>query len=114
MKKVIAQLPRISTRPKHEKLPWPGLKDKSHLCRVVSRAVKESEEMRETELWARNQIARVLNYVPPETAMRLVLRERHRRRKPMSPISKAILKLLETLDRTGGIRDDGGMSGPQN
>jgi len=82
MKKRKAHLDRVSTKPKHEKLPWPGLKAKDHLSRVTTRAVKEAKETRENEVWAENLIARVLDYVPPETATRLLLQETYRRRKP--------------------------------
>ena len=67
--------------PEHEKLSWPGLRAKDHLSRVATRAVKEAKEKRENELWAESLIARVLDYVPPETAVKLILQETHRRRK---------------------------------
>jgi hypothetical protein len=70
-----ARFSQASTRPTHEKLPWPGLKAKDHLSRVVTRAVKEAKEMREMEVWAGCTIATVLKYVPPETVIRLVFRE---------------------------------------
>jgi hypothetical protein len=73
----------ISKGPKHEKLPWGGLRAKDHLSRVVTRAVKEARERKETELWAENQMSRVLSYVSPETAMRLLIQEVRRRRKPI-------------------------------
>ncbi len=82
MKKRKANLDRVSAKPNHEKLTWPGLKAKDHLSRVATRAVKEAKETRENEVWAENLIARVLDYVPPETAMRLLLQETYRRRKP--------------------------------
>jgi hypothetical protein len=73
----------ISKQPKHEKLPWGGLRAKDRLSRVVTRAVKEARERKETELWAENQMSRVLSYVSPETAMRLLIQEIRRRRKPI-------------------------------
>lgn len=73
----------ISREPKHEKLPWGGLRAKDHLSRVVTRAVKEARQRKETELWAENQMSRVLSYVSAETAMRLLIREVRRRRKPI-------------------------------
>jgi hypothetical protein len=73
MKKRKAHLDRVTTKPKHEKLSWPGLKVKDHLSRVATRAVKEAKEARENEVWAENVIARVLDYVQPETAMKLLL-----------------------------------------
>ena len=100
MKKRKAHSHRVSTKPKHEKLSWPGLKAKDHLSRVITRAVKEAKETRENEVWAENQIARVLDYVPQETAMRLVFRETRRRRKPIPRFAKALLRLLETVGST--------------
>lgn len=73
----------MSKGPKHEQLPWGGLRAKDHLSRVVTRAVKEARERKETELWAENQMSRVLSYVSAETAMRLLIREVRRRRKPI-------------------------------
>jgi len=77
-----APLGRVSGKPKHEKLPWPGLSAKDYLSRVITRAVKEAKETGENEVWAENLIAKVLDYVPPETAARLLLQETYRRRKP--------------------------------
>lgn len=71
--------------PKREKLSWPGLKSKDHLSRFVTRAVKQAREVRENEVWARSQVARLLDYVPPETALRLVFREARRRKKNIRP-----------------------------
>jgi hypothetical protein len=76
---------RAQTTPKREKLPWPGLKSKDHLSRCVTRAVKKVREVEEKEVWARSQIARLLDYVPPETAMRLIFREARRRKKTICP-----------------------------
>lgn len=73
-------------KPKHEKLPWPGLRAKDHLTLVVTRMEKEAREAKETESWARQQIARVLDYTSPEIVMRLVVLETHRRRKPIPPV----------------------------
>jgi hypothetical protein len=67
------------TGPRHGKLSWPGLKSKDHLSRVVTRAVKEAKELRENEEWAERQVARLLDYVTPESALRFVLREARRR-----------------------------------
>ncbi len=80
MKKSTPNSP-VSDKPKHAKLSWPGLKAKDRLSRVITQAVKESKELKENEEWAAGQIARLLDFVPPETAMRLVLRESCRRRK---------------------------------
>jgi hypothetical protein len=71
----------ISRGPKHEKLPWGGLRAKDYLSRLVTRAVKEARERKETESWAEIQISRVLNHVSSETAMRLLIKEVRRRRK---------------------------------
>jgi hypothetical protein len=78
-KKRTAQQYRISAALNHQKLPWPGLKAKDHLSRVVTRAVKEA---RETAVWAEKQVARVLDHVPPETAVGILFREISRRGKP--------------------------------
>ena len=72
---------RISAAPSHEKLPWPGLKAKDHLSRVATVVVKEAKEARETAVWAEEQIARVLDHVPSETAVRILFREIGRRGK---------------------------------
>jgi len=82
MKKRKANLDRLSAKPSHEKLTWPGLNAKDHLSRVATGAVKEAKETRENEVWAENLIARVLDYIPPETTMRLLLQKTYRRRKP--------------------------------
>jgi hypothetical protein len=84
---------QVSIKPTHEKLPWPGLTAKDHLTRVVTRAVKEAKEKGEKEVWAGKQIARVLDYIPPEAAMRLVLGEMSRRGTPISRVAKSLLKL---------------------
>jgi hypothetical protein len=88
MKKRKAHLHRVSTKPKHERLPWPGLNAKDHLSRVATRAVKEARETRETEAWAGDQIAQVLDYVSPETAIRVVFRETLRRRMRVALMAK--------------------------
>jgi hypothetical protein len=89
-----APLYHISTKPKHEKLPWPGLKAKDYLSRVVTRAVRDAKERREKEVWAENQIARVLDQVPPEVVIRLVFRVANRRGKPIHALVKASPELL--------------------
>ena len=71
--------PKLSSKPKHEKLPWPGLKDEDRLTRLATRAVKAAKERKETELWAQNQISRVLNHVSPETALTFLMRETRQR-----------------------------------
>jgi hypothetical protein len=81
-------------KPTHDSLPWPGLKAKDHLSRVVTRAVKDAKVARETDVWAEKQIARVLDNVPPRTAIRLVFREMNRRRKPIPRFAKVLLELL--------------------
>lgn len=79
MNKRKPELHRINAKPEHEKLTWPGLKAKDRLSRVVTRTVKEAKEARENEHWAENQIAQLLDYVTPQTALRLIFRETHRR-----------------------------------
>ena len=95
-KKPRPNLRRISAKPEHEKLTWPGLNAKDHLSRVISLAVKEAKETREKEEWAENQIARVLDFVPPHTAMNLVFHEAHRRWR-LTPSSRKLF--LEFLRR---------------
>lgn len=48
MKRTTLRLHRTKTTRRQEKLPWPGLKAKDHLTRVVTRAVKEAWETRES------------------------------------------------------------------
>lgn len=82
----------VSTKPTLDDLPWPGLKARDRLSRVVTRAVKEAKEAREKNAWAKRQIARVLDNVPPQVAMRLVLYEISRRGGLISRFAKALLK----------------------
>lgn len=86
---------KISKRPTCEKLPWPGLKAKDHLSRVVTREVKKQREAKEAAAWAEIQIARVIDFVPPDIVLRLVLRELSRRRLFVPLSASATLKLLE-------------------
>lgn len=79
-KKGNAQHYRISAAPLHEKLPWPGLRAEDHLSRVVTRAVKEAKEARETVAWAEKQIARILDHAPPEIVLTFIFNEMGRRR----------------------------------
>lgn len=83
MKNNKARLLKVAGKPRHEKLPWPGLKAKDHLSRVVTRAVKEAKETRENEAWAKKEIALVLNYVTPARAMKLLCKEARRQRRPI-------------------------------
>lgn len=104
-KKKQARLHRTSKKPGNERLPWPGLRAKDRLSRLVTRAVKEAREMKDNEAWAESQIARVLDYVSPETAMRLIFRETRRRRRPLPQFAKALLNLLPSWSlRQGGPR----------
>jgi hypothetical protein len=89
MKKQRLYLHRISAKLKREKLAWPGLKAKDHLSRVVSRAVKDAKESREKEEWAENQIARVLDFVGPQHAVKLIFLET-RRRRSLTPKSRRL------------------------
>jgi hypothetical protein len=84
----------LSRKPTHDNLPWPGLKARDRLSRVVTRAVKDAKEARERDAWAEKQIARVLDNVPPRAAIRLVFREMIRRGRPIPRFAKAFLKLL--------------------
>lgn len=79
------RLRRATNKPEHEKLTWPGLKAKDYFTRLVTRAVKEAKETREKEAWAENQIARVLDYVSAETAMRLLLQKVRGRGRQIPP-----------------------------
>ncbi len=72
-------LQRMGAKPEHEKLTWPGLKAKDRLTRVITQAVKEAKEAKENEEWAEIQIARVLDYVSPQTAIRLFFHLSHHR-----------------------------------
>jgi hypothetical protein len=74
---------QASAKPMHERLLWPGLKAKDHLSRIVTHAVKEAKEARETEVWAEEQIARVLKHIQAETFLSLVFREMIRRGLPI-------------------------------
>src|SRR5271154_4081895 len=78
---------RLSSKPRHTKLTWPGLRAHDRLTRVITRWVKEQRAERENEAWAQDQVARVLDWVPPETAMKLLYREARRRNEsvPSSP-----------------------------
>ena len=69
----------VSDEPQREKLPWPGLRAKDRLSRVVTRAVKEEREMKETEVWARKQIARVLDHVSPWLVIEVAVGKLNRR-----------------------------------
>jgi hypothetical protein len=79
---------KISARPTHNNLPWPGLKAKDRISRVVTRAVKDAKITNEREEWAEEQIARILDIIPPGQAMRLIMRELRRRQKSMLPFEK--------------------------
>jgi hypothetical protein len=93
-KKRKSLLYKVSMKPTHDNLPWPGLKARDHLSRVVTRAVKAAKEAREADLWAEKQIARVLANVSPRDAMRLVFREMSRRGRPIPRFAKALLELF--------------------
>ncbi|SRR5216683_4336747 len=93
-KKRKTQVHKVSMNPTDEKLPWPGLKAKDHLSRFVTRMVKEARETRQLNAWAENQIARILDLIPPEVAFRLVLCEMSRRGASIHVSANAALKLL--------------------
>ena len=82
---------RVSPKPIHQKLPWPGLRAKDHLSRVITRFLKETREAKETEAWAQEQFARVLDHLPSEPAMVLLFREMRRRRRPIPEFGKLLL-----------------------
>ena len=98
MKKTQPQRHPTLTRPKHEKLPWPGLKHKDYLMRVVTRVEKERRKIKVNETWAQEQIAHILKYVSGETAMQLVLREARIQGRAILRLSKALLHLLEMME----------------
>lgn len=79
-------------KPTLDNLPWPGLQARDRLSRIVTRAVKEAKEAREKNAWAKMQIARVLDNVPPQVAMKLVLLEISRRGWIIPRPVKALLK----------------------
>jgi hypothetical protein len=88
------RLLQVSLKPTHEKLPWPGLEAGDRLSRIATRAVKEAKEAREREAWAEEQIARVLDHIPPEAALKLVFHEMSRRGKHIPRLAKSPLKIL--------------------
>jgi hypothetical protein len=73
-------------------LAWVRAKD--HISRIVTRAVKKASEAREREIWAERQIAFVLDYVQPETAMKLVFRVTRRMGKSVTHLSKSLETFL--------------------
>ena len=89
---------QVSMKPKHEKLPWPGLKAKDHLSRIVTQAVKEAKEAKETEVWAERQIAMVLKHIQPETFLSLVLREMTRRGLPIPRVREVSAQVPPKLE----------------
>jgi len=82
-RKMKARFRKVSVKPGHEKFPWPGLNAKDHLSRVVTREVKNAKQVKGNEEWAKEQIARVLDYVAPQTAIEFVFREVTRRGLPL-------------------------------
>jgi hypothetical protein len=103
MKKSKLQRYPTLTRPKYEKLPWPGLKDKNHLVRLATRVEKGRRKIRANEMWAQKQIARVLEYVSEETAMCLVFREARIQGRAIPRPPKALLCFLEMMKCEDGI-----------
>jgi hypothetical protein len=81
MKRKKSQSNKVSARPTYDNLPWPGLRAKDRMSRVITRAVKDAKIASERDEWAREQIARILDIVPPRHAMRLIVRELRRRQK---------------------------------
>jgi hypothetical protein len=95
------------TRPRNERLSWPGLKDKSYLMRRVTRVEKRRRRIRANEKWAQKQIARVLEYISEETAMCLVFREARIQSQVMPRSPKALLCLLGMECGDGFIKFEG-------
>jgi hypothetical protein len=96
---------RISAKPIHKKLPWPGLKDEDSLTRVVTAYLKDAREAEETGAWAQKQIARVLDYLPPETAMRLLFKEMWRRNRPVPEFAEVSARACEEAIKYGAWCD---------
>jgi hypothetical protein len=94
---------RLSSKPKRMKLTWPGLRAQDRLSRVITRWVKEQKEERENETWARDQIARVLDWVPPETVMKLLYREARRRNESIPSSASFVSSLLVEPQMRMGI-----------
>ena len=82
----------IGVARRHQKLPWPGLKAHDRLSRVVTRAVKDAKERRETETWARRQMARVLDHIPPDAVIGMVCEEMRRRGEPVRVFLELLLE----------------------
>ena len=93
-KKRKSRLYKVSMKPIYDNLPWPGLKAKDRLSRVVTRAVKDAKDARARDAWAEEQIARVLDNVPPRAAMKLVFREMSRRGRSIPRFANTFLKLF--------------------
>jgi hypothetical protein len=84
----------VSRAPRREKLPWPGLKARDRLSRIVTAALKDAREAKHAELWAVHQIARVLDSIPPEKAMALFFREISRRGRQIPRIAYNLLDIF--------------------
>jgi hypothetical protein len=97
---------QVRKKPTHEKLPWPGLHSTDHLSRVVTRAVKEDMETRETHLWAEEQIARVLDQVSADTAISLILREMKPRGTSITQLTNSLFKAIPRLPSKAHARRD--------
>lgn len=80
----------------HENLPWPGLKARDRLSRVITKVVKEAREAKERERWAMDRTREILNVVSPTILTRLVLSEIVRRRARIH-LEADTLRLLEKL-----------------
>lgn len=84
----------VSKAPRRERLPWPGLKARDRLSRIVAAALKDAREAKHRELWAKHQIARLLDRIPPERAMALIFRETSRRGRPIPRIAYNLLDIF--------------------
>jgi len=77
-----------------EELPWPGLKAKDHLSRVVTRAVKRAREQRHQLLRAECQIAQLLDRVPAKTVLAMFFAEMSRRGRRIPRIAYNLIELF--------------------
>jgi hypothetical protein len=84
----------VSKVPRQENLPWPGLKSRDRLSRIVTAAVKAARGARHRELRAERQIARILDNISPEKAMTLFFREISRRGRQIPRIAYNLLDIF--------------------
>jgi hypothetical protein len=77
-----------------EELPWPGLRARDRLSRVVTRAVKEGKEEKHRLIWTEYQMGRVLDQVSPKTALAIFFLELGRRGRRVPRIVYDLLDLF--------------------